>query len=219
MAQASSDPAANPIRILVVDDQPYVHEAIIALLRNAHDIRLIGQAYSGAEAVRLYTQLRPDLVVLDVVMPGMGGEQTARALLDIDPGAKILVLSSYNEYQYIKTLLDLGAVGYLVKDAIAQDFVNTIRSAARGNMVLSIKAAKVLLSAPPRSAGEDFGLTERERQVLNLMAKGYTNGQIAVELRISEPTVRFHHNNILGKFNVETRSEALVLAARHNLVG
>lgn len=218
MSEPKTEPVLSTIRVLVVDDQPFVHDAIIVLLKHTPDIRLVGQAYSGAEALKLNALTQPDLILMDVIMPAMSGAETTRRLLQMTPRLKILVLSSYSEYEYIKEMLDLGAQGYLVKDAIAHDLVDTIRSTVQGNMVLSAKAARVLLKASPSSAASDFGLTERERQVLGLMAKGNTNGQIAVELRISEPTVRFHTNNILSKFNVETRSQALVLAAKNQLV-
>lgn len=218
MPSTPTDSTSAVIRVLVVDDQPYVHDAVVTLLKNTPDIRLVGQAYGGMEAIKFCQMSHPDLILMDVVMPGMSGAETTRQLMHLHPRLKILVLSSYSEYEFIKEMLDLGAIGYLVKDAITHDLVNTIRSAAQGNMVLSAKAAKVLLNPSHHSAVSDFGLTERERQVLNLMAKGNTNGQIALELRISEPTVRFHTNNILGKFNVETRSQALVMAAKNQLV-
>lgn len=218
MSETRTDSSPPTIRVLVVDDQPFVHDAVVTLLKNTPDIRLVGQAYSGPEALRCCQLTRPDLILMDVVMPGMSGAETTRQLMRLYPILKILVLSSYSEYEFIREMLDLGAIGYLVKDAIAHDLVNTIRSATQGNMVLSAKAAKVLLNPSLPSATSDFGLTERERQVLSLMAKGNTNGQIAHELSISEPTVRFHTNNILSKFNVETRSQALVLAAKNQLV-
>jgi NarL family two-component system response regulator LiaR len=206
------------MRIIVVDDHQNIHDAITQLLKSASDIQLVGQAYRGEDAMRLCRMSRPDLVLMDVVMPGMSGVETTRALLKQQPGLKILVLSSFREYEYIKAMLDSGAIGYLVKDAIAQDLINTIRNTIHGNTVFSPDIARMVLDPPSDALTQDFGLTDRERQVLEHMANGLTNGQIAVALGISQPTVRFHANNILLKLNVETRSEALVLAAKNGLV-
>jgi NarL family two-component system response regulator LiaR len=153
---------------------------------------------------------------MDVVMPGMNGAETTRMLLEKFPHLRVLALSSYSEYEHIKEMLDSGAIGYLVKDALAEDLISTIHATHAGNMVLSPKIARTILSPPTTSS--DFELTERERQVLTLMAQGLTNGQIALLLSISQPTVRFHINNILLKFKVETRSEALVAAAKSHLI-
>lgn len=206
------------MRIILVDDQHQVHDAITQVLKHSSDIQLVGQVYRGEDAISLCRRARPDLVLMDVVMPGMSGIETTRALLKQQPNLKILALSSFREYEYIKAMLDSGAIGYLVKDAIAQDLINTIRNTIHGNTVFSPDVARVVLDPPSDDPAVDFGLTDRESQVLEHMANGLTNGQIAAALGISQPTVRFHNNNILLKLKVETRSEALVLAAKNRLV-
>jgi NarL family two-component system response regulator LiaR len=206
-----------PIRVVLVDDHQHIHDVVISLLKSVDDVCLVGQAYRGDDAIQISQITRPDLVLMDVVMPGISGAETTRALLEKYPNLRVLALSSYSEYEYIKEMLDSGARGYLVKSAIAEDLINTIRAAYTGNTVLSPEIARTVFS-PPTSKESDFDLTDRERQVLDLLAQGQTNHQMALALGISQPTVRFHINNILLKFKVETRSEALVVAAKHRLI-
>jgi len=207
------------IRIILVDDNQDIHDVVKKLIEQTNDITLVGQAYDGESGVSLCQIARPDLVLMDVVMPGMNGADATAAIMAQLPATKVLVLSSFHEYEYIRTMLDSGAIGYLVKDGFAQDLVETIRSTVRGNTVFSPQAAQAIL-APLQSAyttPPDFGLTERELEVLKHMADGLPYKSIAHELRISQPTVRFHVNNLLEKLQVETRSEALVFAAKYNL--
>jgi NarL family two-component system response regulator LiaR len=206
----------TPIRVVLVDDHQHIHDAVISLLKTVDDIRLVGQAYQGDDALQICQLATPDLVLMDVVMPGLNGSQATRALLKQNPAVRVLALSSYSEYEHIKDMLDSGATGYLVKNAIAEDLINTIRATHRGNTVLSPEVTRTLF-APPSDHPPDFELTDRELQVLKLMAQGQTNGQIALALGITQPTVRFHINNILLKLKVDTRSEALVIAGKHHL--
>lgn len=208
---------SHAIRVMLVDDQQAMHDIVAALIGTVDDIQLVGQVHHGADALTACAMLRPDLVLMDVVMPSMSGPEITAALLTRCPDIKVLAISSYHEYEHIKAMLDAGAIGYLVKDALAADLLDTIRATHRGNTVLSPEVVQSVLAPPPESA-PDFGLTERELQVLRLMAQGLTNAQVADDLAISAPTVRFHLGNILAKFNVETRSEALVLAAKSGLL-
>lgn len=205
-------------RVLLVDDQHIFHDAITAILSAVSDIRLVGHAYSGEEAVDQARQLLPHLVLMDVMMPGMGGAAATELILNENPMVRVLAISSFRDYEDIRAILDKGAIGYLVKDALTEDLVNTIRNTRQGNTVLSPDVARVIFARTTSDASTDFGLTDRERQVLELLASGQTNAEIALALRISQPTVRFHFNNLLTKFRVETRSEALVVAAKNGLV-
>jgi NarL family two-component system response regulator LiaR len=215
----SNDKPIDFYRVALVDDHQNVHDAVSAVLKNVDDIRLVGHAYRGEDAVELTKTAKPDLILMDVVMPGMSGATATKAVLMAYPGTKILVLSSYVDYENIKEMLDSGAVGYLVKDVIAVDLVDTIRHTCRGNSVIfSPEVARLVLAPPTVDSTPDFGLTEREHQVLKHLAEGQTNGEIAEVLNISQPTVRFHTNNILLKLKVETRSQALILAAKSHLV-
>ena len=208
-----------PIRLLIVDDNQDIHDVVKHLVRAADDITIVGQAYDGDGGLALCLQKKPDLVLMDVVLPGMSGAATTTAILDALPEVKVLALSSYHEYEHIKTMLDSGVIGYVVKDGIAQDLIATIRSTMRGNTVLSPPVARTMFTRDAETEpGSAFNLTERELQVLALLAEGLTYSKIASELRISPPTVRFHLNNILDKLQVQTRSEALVIAAKNNLI-
>ncbi len=154
---------------------------------------------------------------MDVVMPGLSGAGATRAVLEAFPSIKVLVLSSFREYDNIKEMLDSGAVGYLVKDAIIEDLISAIHATHTGHTVLSQEAAKALLT-PANASLPDYGLTDREVEVLRQMAEGNTDAQIAQALDISPSTIRFHQNNILHKMDVSTRSQALVTAARLGLI-
>jgi two-component system, NarL family, response regulator LiaR len=205
------------IRVILVDDQQTMHDIVAALLGTVDDIQLVGQVYHGADALKTCAMLQPDLVLMDVVMPGLSGPEVTAALLSRHPAVKVLAISSYHEYEHIRSMLDSGAIGYLVKGALAADLIDTIRATHRGNTVLSPEVVQTVL-APPTDTTPDFGLTDRELQVLRFMAQGMTNAQVATALVISAPTVRFHLGNILIKFSVDTRSEALVLAAKNHLL-
>lgn len=208
----------DPIRVLLVDDDTSIQQSIAALIRLTPDMELVGQAYNSDQAIQCCQSLTPDIVLMDVVMPGLNGVETTKQLCQLQPDLKVLALSSHTEYEYIKDMLDSGAIGYLVKSAIATDLMDTIRATVGGNTVFSPEVAQTILSPPAVTSSDDFGLTDREKQVLELIAAGHTNSRIATELNISPATVRFHFNNILIKFEVETRSEVLVLAAKNGLV-
>ncbi len=215
----STDKPIDFYRVVLVDDHQHIHDAVAALLKTVSDIRLVGHGYRGEDAVELARTTKPDLMLMDVVMPGMNGAMATQAVLAAYPGTKVLVLSSFVDYEAIKGMLDSGAIGYLVKDVIASDLIDTIRHICRGNtVVFSAEVAQVVLAPRVQDPAKDFGLTERERQILTHLAQGETNGDIAAALSISQPTVRYHINNILLKFKVDTRSEALILAAKNQLV-
>lgn len=211
----------NPpqIRILLVDDHAWVHQAVTTILKIAPDMRLIGQAQNGMEAVRLCDELQPDLILMDVVMPHINGIEATRMIHEKYAHIKILVLSSFQDDDSVRAMLDSGAMGYVVKGALSGDLISAIRTAMTGASVFSAEVTSVLLkSAQDGADGHDFGLTARELEVLRLMAKGDNNPEIAEKLVISQSTVKFHINNILDKMGVTTRSEAIVIAAKNNLV-
>lgn len=205
-----------PIRVMVVDDSRDIHVVVATICRANETIRLVGDAYSGEEAISLVRTIQPDVVLVDIVMPGMSGIEAARQIASAQPRVRIIALSSLSEYNFIRDMLALGAVGYLVKDVLAEDLLNAIRTASGGSTVLSPAAASMLIHPSPAPA--DFKLTQREIEILNCMSKGLTDAQIAGDLSISTSTVRFHQNNILSKMNVATRSQALVSAAHNGLI-
>lgn len=209
----------SKIRILLVDDHVWVHQAVTTILKIAPDVELIGQANNGLEALRLCEELRPDLILMDVVMPHLNGIEATRRIHENFEDVKILVLSSFQDDDSVRAMLDSGAIGYVVKGALSGDLISAIRTAMTGASVFSAEITSVLLkSAQDNATMRDFSLTSRELEVLRLMAKGENNPEIADKLIISQSTVKFHINNILEKMSVTTRSEAIVLAAKNNLV-
>lgn len=205
--------------MLLADDQLRVHEAVILALRGADDIVLVGQAADGDEAVILCGQLLPDLVLMDVLMPGIGGIEATRRIHQRHPQVNILVLSAMQDDMTVRAMLEAGAVGYVLKDSLARDLAATIRATHAGNAVFSQRITdRLLQNSQPAPVSQGFGLTERELEVLKLMAEGLNNGELAARLHISQSTVKFHITNILDKMGVATRPEAIVLAAKNNLV-
>jgi DNA-binding NarL/FixJ family response regulator len=208
------------IQVGLIDDQQFVHDVVTVRLRGADDIALVGAAFDGDEALALCRRHNLDVLLMDAEMPGTNGVVATRAVVAAFPSVRVLGLSSHEEYAFIRQMMDAGASGYIIKHMIADDLLDTIRATAGGNSVLSVEAARTLL-APPTDGEQttpDFGLTKRELEVLRLLARGCTNQEAATQLGVAERTVRFHTNNILEKMLVTTRSEALVLAAKHNLV-
>jgi len=204
------------IRIVLVDDHTQMHKIVQATLSATPDVKLVGQGANGQDAIVLCEQYKPDIVLMDVIMPVMDGIEATKILHEQFPDIKILVLSSFHDHESVYTMLRNGAVGYLTKDSLAQDLAETIRTTFQGNMVFSGEIGAQLVSSPQPAV--DFHLTDRELEVLVLLAEGLTNQQSAQRLSISVSTLKFHMNNIYEKLGVQTRSEALVLAAKNNLI-
>lgn len=204
------------IRVVLIDDHLQIHRIIQETLRTTSDIQLVGQGANGQEAITLCEQCQPDIVLMDVMMPVMDGIETTKILHERFPGIKVLVLSSFQDHESVYTMLRNGAVGYLTKSTLAKDLVDTIRATFQGKMVFSPDIVDQLLTSPQPTV--DFNLTDRELEVLVLLAEGLTNQQSAQKLSISVSTLKFHMNNIYEKLGVQTRSEALVLATKNNLI-
>lgn len=208
----------QPIRVVLIDDHRQLHEIVAALLKNVPDMALVGQGANGNDALNLCRELTPDVVLMDVLMPGMNGIEATRLIHERFPQIKVLVLSSYQDHESVYSMLRNGAVGYLIKGSLSQDLVHTIRTTHQGQAVFSPEVAARLINPPSTNSVERFRLTDRELEVLVLMAEGLTVNQMAQKLFISQSTVKFHTTNILDKLGVQTRSEALIFAAKHNLV-
>jgi len=209
-------PATNHIRVILVDDHQQMHQIVRATLGATTDIKLVGQGANGKEGIALCEQHQPDIVLMDVVMPVMDGIEATKVLHERLPAIKVLVLSSFHDHESVYAMLRNGAVGYLVKSSLAQDLTETIRSTFHGKMVFSSEVGAELLSPPQPTL--NFHLTDRELEVLLQMAEGLTNQQSAQKLSISQSTLKYHMTNIFQKLGVQTRSEALVLAAKNNLI-
>lgn len=218
----ASQPQPQPqplIRVLHVDDQVIMRNGIQFSLLAFPDIEIIAQASSGEEALELCAQLHPDIVLMDLIMPGMGGIATITALQAQWPEIYVIALTSFQDGSLVEEALQAGAIGYLLKDVAVDDLAKAIRLAQRGMPVLAAAAAQALVhvvTARPPKLGQD--LTERERQVLRLLAEGLSNQQIAERLVITPATVKFHTHSIRSKLGASSRTEMVVLALQNHLV-
>lgn len=209
---------SDVIRVLLIDDNRYFQDAVNIVLGTVDDIILVGQGSNGAQALPLCEQLKPDLVLMDVIMPIMSGVEATDLIHRRYPQIKILVLSSSHDEENVREMLVKGAAGYVLKGSLASDLVNTIRTVYSGKTVFSTEITSLLLHAPEKESIPDFGFTRRELGVLKLMAEGLSHKEIAARLIISQSTVKFHIANVLKKMSVDTRAEAIVLAAKYHLI-
>jgi len=209
---------SNPIRVLLVDDHAVVRSGLGAFLLAYDDLELVGEAASGEEAVRLCERFQPDVVLMDLVMPGMDGATATRLIREHCPQIQVIALTSFKEKELVEGALEAGAIGYLLKNVSAEELANAIRKAHAGKPTLAPEAAQVLIQAARQPPAPGFDLTEREREVLALMVEGLSNPEIAERLVVSPSTVKFHVSNILSKLGVASRTEAVALAVQHHLV-
>ncbi len=209
------------IRVLLVDDHAILRAGLRALLETYDDIEVVGEAGSGEEALQLARTLQPDVVVLDVMMPGMNGLTTLRYLLAENPDLRVLMLTQYGNKEFVLPLLEAGAAGYVLKQAADTDFVKAIRAVHAGNAYLYPPIAKLVLDA--LMAGETAApphqrLTPREREILILIAQGHTNQEIARMLYISPKTVEVHRTRLMRKLNLRNVAQVVHYAVRHHLI-
>lgn len=209
------------IRIVIADDHAVVRQGLSGLLEGAEDIEVVGAARHGEEAVVLVRELRPDLVLMDLQMPGMDGVRATRAIVDEQLGADVLILTSFSDGHRLLAAVDAGAVGYLLKDAEPADLVAGIRAAARGESPIDPKAARHLFtsrsSRDVTTPSTDVALSTREREVLALVVQGLANKQIARRLGITERTVKGHLTSAFARIGVSDRTQAALWAHQHGL--
>jgi two-component system, NarL family, response regulator LiaR len=205
---------ANQIGVLLVDDHTVVRSGLGAVLSAFDDMKLIGQAGDGEEAVALCERLHPDVILMDLMMPKMDGVAAIKVIKARQPDVKIIALTSFKEKEYVEGALKAGAMGYLLKNVSADELVNAIRRAAAGQPSLSPEAAQVLIQKVNEPAVPGQDLTEREREILKLMVDGLSNGEIAARLFVSQSTIKFHVSNVLSKLGVSSRTEAVALALK-----
>lgn len=209
---------SNGIRVLLVDDHAVVRSGLAAFLLAYDDLELAGEAASGEEAIRRCRQVQPDVVLMDLVMPGMDGAAATRAIRAQFPRIQVIALTSFPEQEMVQAALQAGAIGYLLKNIAAEELAGAIRAAHAGRPTLAPEATRALIQAstqPPR-LGHD--LTARERDVLALMVEGINNIAIAERLVVSRSTIKFHVSSILSKLGAGSRTEAVALAVQHDLV-
>lgn len=207
---------SKPIRVLLVDDHPAVRIGLRVLLEQAPDVTVVGEAEDGREALRLAEELTPDVAVVDCELPEIEGAEVAREMRRQEGPVQVLALSSYDDEHYVRGMLEAGAVGYLLKEEAPQTIVTAVRTAAEGDGYFSPGVAgKVDAWARGEPPG---GLTQREIDVLRLVAEGYTNARIAHELSIAERTVAFHVSNVLEKLDAESRIDAAMWAKDQGIV-
>ncbi len=203
------------IRVLVADDHAVVRDGLEQLVRSADDLECVGGARDGGEAVDLGVERRPDVVVMDLSMPGLDGIEATRRLVKRVSGVQVVVLTSFSDRGRILGALEAGAVGYLLKDATPEELLNGIRAAARGESPLAPKAARALLQAHVDQGQEP--LRGREREILALVAAGHPNKIIARRLGISEKTVKSHLTSVYRQIGVNDRVQAALWARDHGI--
>jgi NarL family two-component system response regulator LiaR len=206
------------IKVLVVDDHPVVRDGLRLFLTVTTGMLCVGEAVNGEEAVQLCAEITPDVVLMDLMMPGMGGVAATRAIREHFPQTQVVALTSFDDKQLIQQAIQAGALGYLLKNSSMETLAEAVQAAYRGKSSLSPELMRSLASvtSPEEKVGGD--LTEREREVLALMTEGLTNAAIARKLYISDATARFHVSNVLAKLGVTNRTEAVRLAIKQGLI-
>lgn len=209
----------TPIRVMVVDDHLVVREGFGVLLKAFSDLAWVGEAENGREAIRLCATLKPDVILMDMVMPEVDGVEATRQIRQHDADIQVIALTSFtDDKQLVQAALEAGAIGYLFKNISAQDLVQAVRSAYEGKSILAPEVMRMLIQAKTERTAQDFKLSERELAVLALLVEGLNNREIAERLSITLSTTKFHVSSIFAKLGAGSRSEAVALAYQHKLV-
>lgn len=211
----------DPITVMLIDDHRVVRQGLSDFLELQEDIDIVGEASSGEEGVQLARELLPDVVLMDLVMPGIDGVETTRRLKAVSPSTRVIVLTSFADDDKVFPAIKAGAISYLLKDISPEELAHAIRAAQRNEAVLHPEVAAKLMqefSAPRPNEAPVEQLTPREMDVLRLIAKGKSNKEIADTLIVSEKTIKTHVSNILSKLHLADRTQAAIYALRQRLV-
>jgi NarL family two-component system response regulator LiaR len=208
----------KPIRILLVDDHDMVRRGLAVFLLTYEDLLLVGEAANGVEALEKCAELKPDVILMDLMMPVMDGVAAIKLVREHYPATQVIALTSFSEEKLVEASLQAGAVGFLYKNATVDEMAAAIRAARVGQPTLAPEATRVLIrkTTQPVALGED--LTNRERDILKLLVEGCSNPEIAKQLNLSRSTVKTHVSHIYEKLGATSRVEAVTLAIRHNLL-
>ncbi len=206
------------IRVMLVDDHNVVRSGLATFLRAYEDLELVAEAKNGKEAVRFCREKKPDVILMDLMMPEMDGIAATRSILEDCPEMKIIAMTSFEDEELVQGVLSAGAISYLLKNISSDELAKAIRDAVSGKSTLSPEAARVLIQATRPTKQSFFDLTEREMEVLHLGVQGQSNQQIADGLVISVATVKAHISSILAKLQVASRAEAIAFAIKHKIV-
>jgi len=206
------------IRVMIVDDHALVRSGLEAFLLVQEDLMLVAQAKNGQQAITMCVDAQPDVVLMDLLMPGMTGIEATSKIKQQFPQIQVIALTSYQDQELVQGALQAGAIGYILKDVSAGDLANAIRSVYAGRPTLSPEATQALIDLSMKGAAVGDDLTDREREVLSWMVAGLSNPEIADRLVISRGTVKFHVSNILSKLGVSSRTEAVSLALQQHLI-
>lgn len=209
------------IRILIADDHGVIRAGLRALLAEFPDITVVGEASDGSEAIAKVVELKPDIVLMDLSMPNIGGVEATRQLSQTEPNARILILTVHEDESLLKEVIRMGAAGYIIKRASQEDLIHAIRVVARGDLYVHPAMTRTLFNEPtlaPPGTSEVETLTLREIEVLQLLAKGCTNRQIAEQLSLSQRTVEGHRANLSAKLGLHSRVELVEYAEKHGLM-
>lgn len=212
----------SKIRVMIVDDHALVREGIAALLKFHEDVEVIGEAADGREAIIKAEKLKPDVILMDIAMPGLGGLEATIEIKKMDPGVKILVLSQYDDKEYVSRFLKANVSGYILKKAVGGELITAIRAVARGECYLhSTIAARVIdgyINKEIEVSDPYELLTDREKQVLKLLAEGETHKEIAMTLGISVKTAVAHHTNISEKLDIHSKSDLIKFSIQKGII-
>lgn len=209
--------SSDRIRVVIVDDHLMVRRGLATFLKVSKNLELVGEAESGESAIELCAELKPDVVLMDMVMQSMDGAAATRLIRKKSPATQVIALTSFKDDILVKSALQAGAISYLLKGVSASELAHAIQAAHAGRPTISAEATEALIQAASQDVVPGHDLTEREREVILLMVEGLNNTQIAGRLVVSPSTIKSHVSSILAKLGVASRTEAVALAVRHKL--